>query len=118
MSKGKKIVVWILSILVAALFLFAGLGKLLRPAEAKSMFVQMGFAAWFAIFIGVCETLGALGMLVPRLRVLAAGGLSIIMVGAVCTTLVHHLYAQAMTPFVVLVVLIVVIFLQVKSDKA
>lgn len=115
MSKGKKIVVWILSILVSALFLFAGLTKLLKPAEARAMFVQVGYAPWFAIFIGVCETLGGIGMLVPRLRALAAGGLSIIMVGAFLTLAVHHQYGQSITPIVVLAVLILVIYMQVKD---
>jgi hypothetical protein len=50
---------------------------------------------WFTRFIGVCETLGGLGLILPgllRIRPgltpLAAAGLVIIMIGAVVITLI------------------------------
>src|SRR6185437_10895813 len=91
MSKGKTITLWILSGLLAALFLFAGGFKLVKPEMAKAGFVQMGYAAWFAIFIGVCEVLGGIGVLIPRVAGLAAACLSVIMAGAVYTVVSHHL---------------------------
>ena len=115
MSKGKKIVLWIVSILLAALFLVAGLPKLLMPAQTRAMFAQFGFAPWFATFIGVCETLGAIGLLIPRLAALAATGLCFIMIGAIVTTTTHHLWAQAITPVVVLVLLVGVVYARVKD---
>ena len=72
MSKGQKIAMWIISGLLTALFLFAGLPKLLTPAKMLSEWV---YAPWFLTFIGVCETLGAIGLLIPRLAALAAAGL-------------------------------------------
>ena len=61
MSKAKNIVLWIASILLAAMFLFSGVFKLLKPEEAKAGFVHYGYAGWFTTFIGVCEALGVLG---------------------------------------------------------
>jgi putative oxidoreductase len=115
MSKGKTIVLWIVSGLLTALFLFAGLSKLLMPAQARTMFAQMGFAAWFATFIGICETLGAIGLLIPRLAALAATGLCVVMIGAFVTLAVHHQLVQGITPVVVLMALIGVAYARVKG---
>jgi putative oxidoreductase len=118
MSKGKKIALWIVSGLVAALFLFSGLTKLLAPGQAKAMFVQIGYAAWFATFIGVCETLGGIGLLVPRLAALAASGLSIIMVGAIYTVIAKlHQPLQAIVPLVTLMLLLVVGYARFKEAR-
>ena len=117
MSKGKLIVLWVVSGLLAALFLFAGGTKLLMPAQIKPMFVKYGYAAWFATFIGVCETLGGIGLLIPRLAALAAAGLSIIMVGAFYTLASHHEYNQVATPLVTLLLLIVVCYARLKAAR-
>ncbi len=117
MSRGKKIALWIISGLLAALFLFAGLTKLLAPAQAKQWFTQYGYAPWFAIFIGVCETLGGIGVLVPRVAALAASGLSLIMVGAVFTLATHHQLVQAITPAVVSIFLVGVAYTRVKEAR-
>jgi putative oxidoreductase len=116
MSKGKKIALWTVSILLAALFLFAGGAKLLlQPEQTKAMFVHYGYAAWFATFIGTCEALGGIGLLLPPLAGLAAAGLSIIMAGAVYTHLSHHELAHAMSPLVLLVLLIGVAYARFKK---
>jgi uncharacterized membrane protein YphA (DoxX/SURF4 family) len=79
---------WTAQILAALLFLFAGSTKFLLPVEK----LQQGpvvFPLPFIYFIGVCECLGALGLILPaatRVRTvltpLAAAGLTIIMIGA------------------------------------
>ena len=114
MSKGQTIALWVLSILLAAMFLLSGAPKLLTPDKVKSMFVHYGYAAWFATFIGSCEVLGAIGLLVPRLAALAAAGLSIIMIGAVYTHLSHQEYTHALIPTVLLALLIAVVYIRVK----
>jgi putative oxidoreductase len=117
MSKGKKIALWIVSGLLTALFLFAGGTKLLMPAQTKTMFAQYGYSGWFAMFIGTCEMLGALGLLLPRLAALAATGLSIIMVGAIVTLVTHRQSMQAITPIVVLLLLVSVCYTRLKEGK-
>jgi len=90
---GRKlnVVLWIIQGLLALLFLFAGGVKLIMPIAAMAQ--QVGLPGWFLRFIGVCEVLGGLGLILPgitRIRTgltsLAAAGLVIIMIGATCVT--------------------------------
>ena len=97
---------WIAQGLLAALFLFAGGMKLVTPADVLA--AQSHMSGAFLKFIGICETLGALGLVLPgifriqqRLTPLAAAGLVIIMIGAVVTTLVQGQGAAAVIPAVV-----------------
>jgi len=85
---------WIVQGLLATLFLLTGGMKLLAPIAMLTQ--QMPeLPGVFVRFIGVCELLGALGLVLPgllcfrtELTPLAAGGLVIIMIGAtVCTVL-------------------------------
>lgn len=117
MSKGKTIALWIVSGLVAALFLFAGGTKLLKPVEMKAAFASFGYAPWFATFIGVCEVLGGIGVLIPRVAGLAAACLSVIMIGAVYTVVSHHLYSQLAMPVVVFFLLIFICYSRMKATR-
>ena len=97
---------WIAQSLLAAIFLFAGGMKLVMPAEALA--AQSHLPGEFIKFIGVCETLGAFGLILPgllhiqeRLTPLAASGLVIIMVGAVVTTILQGQGVAALVPAVV-----------------
>jgi uncharacterized membrane protein YphA (DoxX/SURF4 family) len=96
---------WVIQCLLALLFLFAGAMKFkISPEQTKAFPVQLSLG--FLRFIGVCEVLGGLGMVLPGLlkiktwlTPLAAAGLTIIMVGA---TLISAIGAipQALFPFV------------------
>ena len=97
---------WVAQGILAALFLFAGGMKLVLPADALA--AQSHLPGAFMKFIGVCETLGALGLVLPgvfrigeRLTPLAAAGLMIIMAGATVTTVVQGQGAVAIVPALV-----------------
>ena len=97
---------WIAQGVLAALFLFAGGVKLVMPAAALA--AQSHLPGAFMKFIGLAETLGALGLVLPgifhireRLTPLAAAGLVIIMVGAVVTTIVQGQGPAAIVPALV-----------------
>lgn len=91
-----NILLWIIQILMALLFLFAGVTKFYYTYEqmrAMGPPNQILPPAWFIHFIGICEILGGLGLVLPGLfrikqylTVLAAIGLTIIMIGAVVIT--------------------------------
>ena len=90
--KGLNIALWIVQVLLALLFVFAGVMKLVMPLE--QMAGPVAFPGWFLRFIGVVELLGGLGLILPgllrirtSLTVWAAAGLVIVMIGAVGTTL-------------------------------
>ena len=92
-----NIALWIIQILLALLFLFAGGTKLYFSPEALAAMGppnQVHLPGLFLKFIGVCEVLGALGLVLPglfkirpQLTPLAAAGLLIIMIGAVVVTI-------------------------------
>ena len=92
-----NIALWIIQILLALLFLFAGGTKLYFSAETMAAMGppnQVILPGLFIKFIGVCEILGGLGLILPGLlRIkqwltpLAAIGLLIIMIGAIVVSI-------------------------------
>ena len=107
-----NIVLWIIQILLALLFLFAGGTKLILSIEKMN---EMGSANQLHLpgllirLIGVFEVLGALGLILPGLfRVktgltpLAAAGLTIIMLGATVLTIIGDGFSMAIVPFITL----------------
>jgi DoxX-like family len=54
---------WIVQVVLALLFLFAGGTKLVLPLEALT--AQMPLPGLFVRFIGVAEVLGAIGLILP-----------------------------------------------------
>ena len=110
-----KIALWIAQVLLALAFGFAGVMKLILPGEALTTFYP--FPELFIRFIGVCELLGAVGLILPgllRLRQgltpLAAAGLAIIMAGATATTLAIGGGVSALMPLALGVLAVFVVF--------
>jgi len=101
-----NLILWIAQGVLAAVFLFSGGMKFVMSVE--DMTQQMPMPGWFLHFIGVCEALGALGVILPwlthmrpGLTPLAAAGLVIIMIGATVTTWTTGNRATALMPLVV-----------------
>ena len=104
-TKRIRALLWTAQILLALMFLFAGGMKLVAPAELLKGPVPLPVA--FLRFIGACETLGAIGLILPSvtrikpwLTPLAASGLVIIMSGATVVTLIGGQIAPALIPAV------------------
>jgi hypothetical protein len=96
---------WIVQGLLALLFLFAGVVKLLMPMDELAK--EAGMPGLFLKFISVAEVLGAIGLILPgllRIRPgltpLAAAGLVIIMIGATVTSLWSLGLVMALMPLV------------------
>lgn len=83
-------VLWTLQVLLALFFgLASGAAKFLVPMEMLESSMPIPLPEAFVKFIGVCEILGALGLVLPgllRIRTeltpLAAAGLTLITIGA------------------------------------
>jgi uncharacterized membrane protein len=105
-SKKINILLWVAQTLLAALFVFAGVMKFVMPVAT----MQQGpvvFSGTFLHFIGICELLGGLGLVLPGifrihqyLTPLAAAGLVIIMLGATAVSAPLGLSA-ALVPFAI-----------------
>ena len=103
---------WIVQILLSLLFLFAGGAKFFMPVDQMLQGMPPTLASGaFIHFIGVCEILGGIGLILPMLlRIkpgltpLAAAGLAIIMIGAIAVSLPQGILL-AVFPLVVLLLL-------------
>ncbi len=91
-GKGLSVALWILQGLLAALFLFSGAMKFIMPVAQMTKGTSL--TGGFIHFIGICEILGGIGLVVPALlRIMpvltpiAACCLVIIMAGATYVSL-------------------------------
>jgi uncharacterized membrane protein YphA (DoxX/SURF4 family) len=101
-----RVALWIVQGLLALLFLFAGVAKLIMTVEEMTKDIPLPGA--FLRFIAVVEILGAIGLILPGLlhvkpglTPLAAAGLTIIMIGATLITLTTGAVAMALFSLVV-----------------
>jgi uncharacterized membrane protein YphA (DoxX/SURF4 family) len=97
-----KYLVWVSIAIVTLMMLMGGIIKLTGNPTALASFATLGLPASFATFIGICEIVGAFGILFHRTRTYAAGSIAIIMVGAVYYHLIHTPKAEAIPAFFVL----------------
>ena len=115
---------WTLQILLALLYAFAGVSKfVMDPAQLAPPGSPL--SANFIRFIGVCECLGAIGLIVPqltgilpRLTPIAALCLIVIMIGAVVVTLMTQPVTLAILPFVAGLLLCVVAYGRLQTYAA
>ena len=105
-STATNRVLWTAQVLLALLFLFAGVTKFVMTPEQLQGPIALPLA--FMQFIGAAETLGALGLLLPgmlgiktELIGLAAAGLTVIMLGATGICVAGFGLAAATFPLVV-----------------
>jgi hypothetical protein len=104
-TKAANIRLWTIQSLLAAMFLFAGGMKFAMPLDVLAQ--QSHMPGVFIRFIGLCELLGAFGLVLPgifkiktELTALAASGLVIIMIGATTITAAQGQIGGAIVPFV------------------
>ena len=95
------VALWAIQVLLALVYLFSGVTKLVLPLAMLKGPVPL--PGWFLRFIGGCEVLGAVGLILPGLlgirpglTPLAAAGLVIIMIGATTLSLIGGLGAVAL----------------------
>jgi len=107
-----SILLWAGQGVLAALFLFAGGMKLIVPADTLTA-GPVALPVLFLRFIGFCEVVGAIGLILPglfrihrELTPLAAAGLVIIMTGATVVTAIAGDVTPAMVPMLIAVLLV------------
>ena len=104
----KIVAVWIISGLLAAVFILAGTPKLLQQPQLVDMFAAWGYAPWFLVTVGALEVAGAILLLIPRIAIYGVALLGAIMLGAGYTHIANAEGLQVARPATFLVFLIVV----------
>ena len=114
---GRKlsVLLWVVQVLLAMLFMFAGVMKFIIPVA--EMTKQISMPGWFLHFIGGAEILGAIGLVLPgilRIRTgltpLAAAALVVIMIGATAVNLKLAQRGAALTTVIVGLLLVFVAY--------
>ena len=100
-SKGKIIVLWVVSGLLAALFLMAGGSKLAGAERHVQGFARWGWPDWMRLAIGAVEVTSAVLLCVPRVAFFGALSLTTVMAGATYTHLFRASGEGAMASFTV-----------------
>lgn len=80
----------VLTYLLFLIFAASGFAKLIALPFEVSAFERWGYALWFMYLVGALEVLGAIGLLVHRVSVLASFCLSLLMLGAISTHVMHQ----------------------------
>jgi len=111
-SRVKNVISWAVQIVLAAFYLLAASGKLMSRPQWIEMFRNWGFPDKFYLVIGVLELVGAIGLLIPRMVRYAAAGLTLIMIGAALTNLIHGDGLQVLRPLIFMVFLALVVYLR------
>ena len=104
-SRALNITFWILQGVLAAVFLAAGITKLVSMQTQVVTFDEIGLGQWLRYFTGAIEVIGAIMVLHPRTAALAAILLGMTMVGAVDV----HLLITGGNPVAALVLLAIAI---------
>ena len=101
-------VLWVLQVLLAAVFLAHGYILLFPPAAIVEQ-MNATLPRWFSLFVGVAEVLAAVGLtlpgatrIMPWLVTWAAGGIMIVMVSATAYHLMRSEWGSAATTLVLL----------------
>jgi putative oxidoreductase len=102
----KNLLVWVGTVLAAAVFLAAAAAKLSGQPQAVDNFHKWGFSDDFRLFVGSAELVGAIGLLIPATATLAGTGLAVIMFGAIFTHLAHGEGPMFLIPLVLLVLVL------------
>ncbi len=117
MTKRKRLILWILRILLSIGFLFASSGKLTQNEYVIIMFRDWGYSDGFYMIIGILELVLAIMILIPKSSLYAAIGLMFIMIGAMITHMIHDPLLEIIRPLVFMILLGFSIYLQVYSIK-
>jgi putative oxidoreductase len=99
---------WVLTVLEALGIGLAGFLKFATADTWTGMFAGWGYPAAFAYVIGCAEMAGAVGVLIPRFATYAAVFLTVIMLGALGTVIVHDDPLGVTAPIIHLIALAII----------
>src|SRR5262245_19335666 len=111
MKSGKVKIVgyWILTVLVAANYVFAGVLYIMQGDEVKKGMALLGYPMYFIVMLGVWKILGAIAIIVPgfaRLKEWAYAGMVINLTSAAISSFIAGNKVDVIGPLVFLIVVL------------
>lgn len=110
-----KVLGYIALVILAGVFVMTGFNKVSGSEMMVQTFEGFSYPAWTMYLIGAVELLSAVGLLIPRTRMVAAGLLTFILIGAVGTHLIYGQYSALGFPAILLVANIVVLLIGMRK---
>lgn len=93
--KAGVAAMWILSVVIGIGLAASGVERLRLTPGTVAQFEAFGYSLLFARLVGLVEVLGGLALLIPRLAIWSACGLSLLMLGAIGS----HVVSDYGSPF-------------------
>lgn len=96
MKKGKLIIYWVATILLAVGMLGSGIAQIFHAKAMVELVTPLGYREYFLSIIGVWKVLGVIAILVPKYKLLkewAYAGFFFLMTGALISHLANGDYA-------------------------
>ena len=110
--RGRHILAWIASILLAIIFLLEGAAKFPESRMWVRIFDQIGFGQWFRYLTGVVEVGGAILLLIPATRMWGA----LLLACTMCGALLVHVFVMGISPPTIGVVVLLLTLVAVGAD--
>lgn len=101
----EEVILWIISVLLAAFFLIVGALKLSNPSATTGSLSRWSNPTLLYLLARAVEIAGAVTLLIPRWAWLGAVGLAALMAGIVAKHLVHNESTAAIIPSLLLALL-------------
>jgi hypothetical protein len=115
-----NILLWVLQVLLAAVFLAHGLLLLMPPPDIAAQML-MSLPRGFWVFLGVAEVAAAVGLTLPGLTRInpwlvawAAGGIMIVMISATIYHVMRNEISSAVVTFVLLIMATFVAYMRLR----
>jgi putative oxidoreductase len=99
-----KYLVWAAMAIVSLVVIGGGIAKLMGVEMVLASFATLGLPAISGTFIGLCEIAGGIGIWFRRTSKYAAGGLAIIMLGAIYYHALHTPIMEGLVAFIILLI--------------
>lgn len=99
-----KYLVWAAMAIVSLVVIGGGIAKLMGVEMVLASFATLGLPAISGTFIGLCEIAGGIGIWFRRTSKYAAGGLAIIMLGAIYYHVLHTPIMESLVAFIILLI--------------
>lgn len=106
-SKAAHISLWVVQVLLAVMFVMAGMSKVAGAAEMVALFEDVGLGQWFRYLTGILEVAAAVMIVIPSIAASGALLLAAVMAGAVLS----HLFViggSAFMPGIYLILALIV----------